>query len=63
MSLTFPTEDLKKPSELTAIPNQLNRPAFGTLYGFDASPAIDGAIFTEDGKAMTTENNDILLFE
>lgn len=36
MSLTFPTDTLKKPSGLTAIPNQLNRPAFGTLYGFDA---------------------------
>lgn len=36
MSLTFPTDTLKKPSGLTAIPNQFNRPAFGTLYGFDA---------------------------
>ncbi len=36
MSLTFPTDTLKKPSGLTAIPNQFKRPAFGTLYGFDA---------------------------
>jgi hypothetical protein len=36
MSLTFPTTDLKKPSGLTALPSGLKRPAFGTLYGFDA---------------------------
>lgn len=37
MSLTFPTTSLKKPSGLTAIPNRLSRPAFGALYGFDAT--------------------------
>ena len=36
MSLAFPTTSLKKPSGLTALPSGLNRPAFGTLYGFDA---------------------------
>jgi hypothetical protein len=36
MSLQFPTTDLKKPSGITAIPSGLKRPAFGTLYGFDA---------------------------
>ena len=36
MSLTFPTTSLKKPSGVTAIPSGLKRPAFGTLYGFDA---------------------------
>ena len=63
MSLTFPTDTLKKPSELTAIPNQLKRPEFGRLYGFDSFPVIDEAILTEDGEAMTTEDNEILLFE
>lgn len=36
MALTFPTASLKKPSGVTAIPSGLKRPAFGTLYGFDA---------------------------
>jgi hypothetical protein len=61
MSLTFPTDALKKPSELTAIPNQFIRPDFGNLYGFDSFP--DLAILTEDEDPMTTEDNEILLFE
>ncbi len=36
MALTFPTTSLKKPSGVTAIPSGFKRPAFGTLYGFDA---------------------------
>ena len=36
MSLAFPTTALKKPSGVTAIPSGFKRPAFGTLYGFDA---------------------------
>lgn len=34
MSITF-TDQLDKPSEITAIPNQLLRPIFGASYGFD----------------------------
>ena len=45
MSLTFPTDTLKKPSGLTAIPNQFKRPAFGTLYGFDAQGGDGGSSF------------------
>jgi hypothetical protein len=41
MSLTFPTTTLKKPSGLTALPSGFKRPAFGTLYGFDAQGATD----------------------
>lgn len=36
MSITFPTTDLKVPSGITALPSGMKRPAFGTLYGFDA---------------------------
>jgi len=36
MALTFPTTSLKTPSGVTAIPSGFKRPAFGTLYGFDA---------------------------
>jgi len=36
MALTFPTTSLKQPSGLTGIPSGFKRPAFGTLYGFDA---------------------------
>jgi|11BtaG_2_1085332.scaffolds.fasta_scaffold52145_2 hypothetical protein len=67
MSITFPSE-LKKPSGIVdGLPNALVRPAFEKLYGFDvptdATPVIDGAIFTEGGEPMTTEANDIILFE
>tara|TARA_B100001146_G_C16109192_1_gene402853 strand:- start:629 stop:919 length:291 start_codon:yes stop_codon:yes gene_type:complete len=36
MSITFPTTNLKVPSGLTALPSGVKRPAFGTLYGYDA---------------------------
>ena len=41
MSITF-TDQLDKPSEITTIPNQLLRPVFGALYGFDTpqTPAV-----------------------
>lgn len=42
MALTFPTTYLKKPSGVTAIPSGLKRPAFGTLYGFDAQGGDGG---------------------
>ena len=36
MSLTFPTGFIRVPSGITATPSGVKRPAFGTLYGFDA---------------------------
>lgn len=64
MSITF-TDQLDKPSEITTIPNQLLRPVFGALYGFDTpqTPIIDGALTTELSEPLVTEADDILLFE
>ncbi len=64
MSITF-TDQLDKPSEITTIPNQLLRPVFGALYGFDTpqTPVIDGALTTELSEPLVTEADDILLFE
>jgi len=65
MSLEFPSL-LEKPSNIIPLPNNLIRPAFERLYGFDAPqevPVIDGAIFTEASEPLTTEQNEILLFE
>ena len=42
MSITF-TDQLDKPSEITAIPNQLLRPIFGASYGFDVPVGGGGA--------------------
>jgi hypothetical protein len=64
MSLEFPST-LEKPSNITSFPGNFIRPAFEKLYGFDApqEDVIDGAIFTEFGEALTTEQLEILLFE
>jgi len=64
MSITF-TDQLDKPSEITTIPNQLLRPVFGALYGFDTpqTPVIDGALTTELSEPLVTEADDILQFE
>lgn len=64
MSITF-TDQLDKPSEITTIPNQLLRPIFGALYGFDTpqTPVIDGALTTELSEPLVTEADDILQFE
>ena len=64
MSLEFPST-LEKPSNITPLPGNFIRPAFEKLYGFDASQeeVIDGAIFTEASEPLTTELNEILLFE
>ena len=59
MSLIFTT--LEKPSNITPFPGNFIRPAFEKLYGFDS--VIDGAIFTEASEPLTTELNEILLFE
>jgi len=48
MPLTFPTTSQKKPSAFTALPNQIKRPAFGSLYGFDAQGG--GASLDEDAQ-------------
>jgi hypothetical protein len=52
MSITF-TDQLDKPSEITAIPNQLLRPIFGALYGFD-TPQAPVSYWTP--ASLTTEN-------
>jgi len=64
MSITF-TSGFSKPSAILDKPGNLERPEFGTLYVFDApqEEVIDGAIFTEASEPLTTELNEILLFE
>jgi hypothetical protein len=65
MSIEF-TSGFEKPSGIIAFPGNFIRPAFEKLYGFDApqeEPVIDGAIFTEASEPLTTELNEILLFE
>jgi len=52
--------ELEKPSNIIPLPNNLSRPLFEVLYGFDA---IDGAIFSEASEPLTTELDEILLFE
>ena len=63
MSLEFPS--IEKPSGIIPFPGNFIRPAFEKLYGFDApqEEVIDGAIFTEASEPLTTELNEILLFE
>jgi hypothetical protein len=61
MSIEF-TSGFEKPSGIIAFPGNFIRPAFEKLYGFDA-PQVDGAIFTEASEPLTTELNEILLFE
>tara|TARA_R110002051_G_scaffold321887_1_gene410860 strand:+ start:5593 stop:6450 length:858 start_codon:yes stop_codon:yes gene_type:complete len=51
MPLTFPTTTQKKPSAFTALPNQIKRPAFGSLYGFDAQGGGGAA------TSVTQQNN------
>ena len=64
MSLLL-TPSLEKPSSIIALPGNFIRPAFEKLYGFDTpqEEVIDGAIFTEPSEPLTTELNEILLFE
>jgi len=63
MSLLL-TPSIEKPSNILGLPNNFIRPAFEKLYGFDAEEVIlDGAIFTEASEPLTTELNEILLFE
>ena len=64
MSLIL-TPSLEKPSNIIALPGNFIRPAFEKLYGFDVpqEEVIDVAIFTEASEPLTTELNEILLFE
>ena len=62
MSLIL-TPSIEKPSNIIPLPGNFIRPAFEKLYGFDAEEVIDGAIFTEASEPLTTELNEILLFE
>ena len=64
MSLLL-TPSLEKPSNIIPLPGNFIRPAFEKLYGFDVpqEDVIDGAIFTEASEPLTTELNEILLFE
>ena len=62
MSLLL-TPSIEKPSNIIGLPGNFIRPAFEKLYGFDAEEVIDGAIFTEASEPLTTELNEILLFE
>ena len=64
MSLLL-TPSIEKPSNITPLPSNFVRPAFEKLYGFDVpqEDVIDGAIFTEASEPLTTELNEILLFE
>jgi len=64
MSLLL-TPSIEKPSNITPLPSNFVRPAFEKLYGFDApqEDVIDGALFTETSEPLTTELNEILLFE
>jgi len=59
MSLLL-TPSIEKPSNIIPLPGELSRPLFEVLYGFDA---IDGAIFSEASEPLTTEQDEILLFE
>ena len=62
MALTFPTTSLKKPSGVTALPSGFKRPAFGTLYGFDAQGGGGGAApaFSNDWSISLDGTNDYL---
>ena len=64
MSLLL-TPSIEKPSNITPLPSNFIQPAFEKLYGFDVpqEEVIDGAIFTEASEPLTTELNEILLFE
>ena len=66
MSLIL-TPSIEKPSNIVPLPNRFIRPAFEKLYGFDADApqveVIDGAVTTEASEPLTTELNEILLFE
>lgn len=62
MSLVF--TDLEKPSAIAPLPGNFIRPAFEVLYGFDApQDVVDGALLTELSEPLTTELDEILLFE
>lgn len=61
MPLYF-TVDARPPQQMTLLPNQFIRPAMEEIYGLDADEDIKG-LTTELGERLTTEAEDILLFE
>jgi len=61
MSLTFPTTTQKKPSGLTALPNQMKRPAFGTLHGFDAQGGASGGDSFSNDYSLQFDGTDMHL--
>jgi hypothetical protein len=65
MSLIVYPSGLVKPSNIEPLPDVFIRPAFEELYGFDVPQVIgiDGAVTTEASEPLTTELNEILLFE
>jgi hypothetical protein len=61
MSLKFPTTGLKKPSGLSSVlPNKFKRPAFGTLYGFDAQGEADAPTYSNTLALELDGTNDYL---
>lgn len=61
MSITFPTTDLKVPSGITAMPSEMKRPGFGTLYGFDAQGGGGAAAWTNTYSAKMDATNEHLI--
>ena len=57
MSIGFPSAT-SAPSGLTALPSGVKRPAFGTLYGFDASGGGGGGAFTNGYSGNFDGTND-----
>lgn len=55
MSLTFPDATTKKPSAITGLPSEFKRPAFGTLYGFDASGGGGSSGAFSNGTAVDVD--------
>jgi len=64
MSILFPSA-LLKPSAVIPKPSTVEGVAFDVVYAFDESEeeVIDGAIFTQASEPLTTELDEILLFE
>ena len=60
MALEFPTDQLKKPSEVEGLPNQLKRPEFGTLYAFDAAGLEPEALNAPTSVSLTLVPTDLL---
>ncbi len=62
MSLTFPDATTKKPSAITGLPSAFKRPAFGTLYGFDASGGGGGGGGAASGFNISIRDTESNIF-